>query len=147
MIDRIVPDLTIAAFIVLIASSTYRTYGSAAETTRPLDRRGFVAALRSAGVKSRSGGPVDQPFFSVPGRFVRVKGEDVQVFEYPDEARARAASNGVSQDGGTVGGSAVMWAGPPHFFRRGRLIVLYVGEDPSVLSPLQRVLGPQFAGR
>jgi hypothetical protein len=36
---------------------------------------------------------------------------------------------------------------PPHFFKSGRLIVLYVGEESSVLKALEAMLGPQFAGR
>lgn len=133
--------------MILTVGLPYRTYGSEPVAGPPLALKTFVAALRASGAKARVGGPVAQPFFSVPGRFVRINREDVQVFEYADEAGARAGADEVSPDGGTVGGSAMMWAGPPHFYRKGLLIVLYVGEDPSVLSPLQRVLGPQFAGR
>jgi hypothetical protein len=38
------------------------------------------------------------------------------------------------------------WISAPHFFRGNRLIVLYVGTDAGVIAPLQRLLGPQFAG-
>jgi hypothetical protein len=35
---------------------------------------------------------------------------------------------------------------PPHFFRSGKLIVLYVGANESILKVLQASLGAQFAG-
>ena len=38
------------------------------------------------------------------------------------------------------------WIGPPHFYLAERLIVLYIGEDQSVIELLETVLGPQFAG-
>ncbi|HEV2107022.1 MAG TPA: hypothetical protein VGR16_02025 [Thermomicrobiales bacterium] len=38
------------------------------------------------------------------------------------------------------------WVAPPHFFRQGAVIVLYVGEDPAVLDLLEELLGAQFAG-
>ena len=114
---------------------------------KPLDLPGLVDALRASGATVESGEAVEQPFFTVPGRFIRVSGQDVQVIQYPDAAGAQREAGLVSPDGGTVGGSAILWATPPHFYRKGRLIVLYVGHDSAVRSALQSVLGVQFAGR
>ena len=41
----------------------------------------------------------------------------------------------------------ITWIAPPHFFRKDRLIVIYLGADPAVLMILTDALGPQFAGR
>jgi hypothetical protein len=133
--------------VLLLACPGYRTYGSDRGGDKPLDRRGLINALRASGAKVRSGDSVEQPFFGVPGRFVRVEAQDVQVFEYPGEAAVQRDAARVAPDGGSVGGSAMMWAATPHFYRKGRLIVLYVGEDSSVRRLLESVLGPQFAGR
>ena len=48
---------------------------------------------------------------------------------------------------GSPANAQVTWLGDPHFFRRGRLTVIYVGSDPATLSMLERELGAQFAGR
>ena len=40
----------------------------------------------------------------------------------------------------------IMWINPPHFFWTESLIVLYVGESPTVIDALAKVMGPQFAG-
>jgi hypothetical protein len=133
--------------VAVLVCSACGTYRSDAMQDKPLDRQGLIDALRASGATVQTGEAVEQPFFTVPGRFIRVGGQDVQVFEYPDEAAAQRQAALVSPDGGTVGGSAIMWAAPPHFYRRGLLIVLYVGDDSSVKSSLQSVLGPQFAGR
>ncbi len=41
----------------------------------------------------------------------------------------------------------VGWVAPPHFYKKEKLIVLYVGDDNNVLDILEGVLGTQFAGR
>jgi predicted small secreted protein len=112
-----------------------------------MDYDGLAAALRTQGAMVQRGGPIDQPFLSIPGRFLGVNGEDVQVFEYRDAEAARAEAARVSPDGGAIGTSRPFWAAPPHFYRRDRVIVLYVGEAAAVRTQLEAVLGAQFAGR
>jgi hypothetical protein len=46
-----------------------------------------------------------------------------------------------------VGTRKIFWVGAPHFFKQGRLLVLYVGDTEKVLGALAVVLGRQFAGR
>jgi len=99
------------------------------------------------GLVCHPGEAVEQPFFSVAGRFLAVNGEDVQVFEYADAEAARAEAATVSPDGGTIGTAKPFWAAPPHFYRRDRVIVLYTGDAGRVRTPLEAVMGPQFAGR
>jgi len=78
---------------------------------------------------------------------IRVRGEDVQVFPYASAAAAQAQAALVSRNGSTVGTTKLHWIGPPHFYRQGRLLVLYVGSDDQVLKALDAVLGRQFAGQ
>lgn len=40
----------------------------------------------------------------------------------------------------------VSWVSFPHFYKKGSLIVLYVGEDGNIISDLEDVFGEQFAG-
>ncbi len=90
---------------------------------------------------------VSQPFFSVPGKIIDVKGEEVQVFEYTTMAAAEQEAALVSPNGGSIGTSMVSWMSAPHFYKKGRLIVLYVGVDKTVIALLNYALGTQFAGR
>lgn len=113
----------------------------------PTDAASLLRALRAAGARVGPREALEQPFIAARGFLVPVEGEGVQVFEYPDAAAAAAEAARVSPDGTQVGLSRPLWAAPPHFFRNGRVLVLYVGEDARVLRRLQAVLGPQFAGR
>jgi len=107
----------------------------------------LIDNLRKEGANVEPAGEVNQPFFSVIGQAIIVNGENIQVFEYKDEADADVEASLVSPDGSSIGTSIASWIAPPHFFRAGKIIVLYVGENREALSLLESVLGPQFAGR
>ena len=107
----------------------------------------LVDDLRAAGATIEPAGEVSQPFFSVKGKVIKVNGGDVQVFEYPSAAAAAAAAADVASDGSTVGKSHVGWIAPPHFYKKGKTIALYVGDSTTVTKVLKAVLGPQFAGK
>jgi hypothetical protein len=62
------------------------------------------------------------------------------------EAMQNEASQ-VVPEGGSIGTSMVTWINTPHFYKTGRIIALYVGSDQTILSLLEKVLAPQFAGR
>lgn len=78
---------------------------------------------------------------------IKVHGEEVQVFQYPHAAAADAQAALVSPDGSAVGTSKILWVGPPHFFKQGKLLVLYVGDNGKVLKALEAALGRPFAGK
>jgi hypothetical protein len=71
----------------------------------------------------------------------------LNVFEYPTIAAAESDAARVSPDGSFVGNAVISWIGPPHFYKSGRLIVIYAGTDDAVLRPLEAVLGSPFAHR
>lgn len=118
-----------------------------ARSTPVTDAASFVERLRAMGLQVESDGEVEQPFFSVNGTMVKVNGEDVQLFEYSDAAAADAQAALVSPDGASIGTAKPFWVGSPHFYKSGRLLVLYVGDDTSSRRALEAVLGRQFAGK
>ena len=94
-------------------------------------------------------------YFAPQGKVLTVNGERVETFEFASAEEADAASGGVSATGssivttmadGTQKASMITWVAPPHFYRAGKLIVLYVGCDGDVIDVLRETVGPQFAG-
>ena len=122
------------------------TESTATESPTVEDQASFIAALEASGATVETGEPVSQPFFTPEGNGVKVNGTDVQVFEYESAEAMEAEASQVSPDGGSVGTSMVHWIDTPHFYKAGRIIVLYIGSDETVLGLLERILGPQFAG-
>lgn len=111
------------------------------------DLASLVDALDAAGATIEQGASVEQIFFAVPGQIVRVNGADVQVFEYETAKALEADASQVSDDGGSIGTSMVTWVSTPHFYKAGRILVLYLGDDQTILDLLEGNLSPQFAGR
>lgn len=112
-----------------------------------MDYAGLLDKLRAKGLKAERGDEITQPFFSVKGKTISANDESLQVFEYASESEAEAQAKLVDPRGGSIGTTMVNWVDAPHFFRSGRLVVLYVGHNPDVMKALEDVIGPQFAGR
>ena len=118
----------------------------------------FIDDLLDSGASIQIGGEVNLGFFSVQGRVARVNDELTNVFEYDNETLAEKDVAIVDPDGGGMhrttdeGEEAITfsWVGYPHFYHKGRLIILYVdvsyGSDYSTRNLLENILGPQFVG-
>lgn len=109
------------------------------------DTASLMQALLAMGARVSPGGEAAQPFMPVPARLLQVNGASVQVFELADEATAASVAAGIAPDASRIGPLSISWLAPPHFYRAGRSIVLYIGDDPEVLAGLERVLGEPIA--
>jgi hypothetical protein len=117
------------------------------------DQVSLIDAIRGKGVTVDISGTVSQPFLSrQSGTTARLSAgalstpADLQLFEYASASAASADAKRISRDGSGTATTKINWLAPPHFFLKGRVLVLYLGSDPAVLSLLQSLLGPQFAG-
>jgi len=135
-----VKRLLLSACLLLAAA------GTAAQAAQAAGYASFLRSLRAESTSIRQEGEVEQPFFSTKGRLIGLYGDHVQVFEYPSGAKADAQAALVSPDGRTVGTTKPHWLGTPHFYKKERLLVLYLGDNPKVLKALEARLGRQFAG-
>ena len=139
----------ISSFMLLafIAVACGGQPGAGASPAVVEDQASLIEALRASGANIELGEPVDQIFFTVRGQIIDVNGADVQVFEYESAEVMQADAAQVAPDGGSIGTSMVTWISTPHFYQAGRILVLYVGDDPAIIELLEGALGPQFAGR
>jgi hypothetical protein len=116
------------------------------------DQVSLIDALRGKSVTVEISGTVSEPFLNPQsGTTVRLSGgplttpADVQLFEYASASAAGADAARIRPDG-SIANAIIDWIAPPHFFLKGRVLVIYVGSDSAVLSLLQSLLGRQFAG-
>ena len=54
-------------------------------------------------------------------------------------------SGGCQYDNGSKAVN-VSWVSYPHFYKKGNIIVQYIGEDKKIISDLKAILGEQFSG-
>lgn len=115
----------------------------------------LIDNLRGAGATVVNTGEVaQQPCFSVDAKVITVNGSDVQVFEYEDAAATDTEAALISPHGFSINKTSndngqicnISWIASPHFYKASNLIVLYIGENQTVIDVLKSVLGPQFAG-
>ena len=123
------------------------------------DHVSLIDYLRAQGLTADPVGSVEQPFLQAEGTTVRISGgpitqpAEVQSYDYNDTdfggngaAAAESDAEQIDQDGNPRT-MMITWVAPPHFFRKERAFVIYLGEDPAVLQVLSDALGQQFAGR
>jgi hypothetical protein len=116
----------------------------------------LIAQLKAAGATVVTGTGINQPFMTVEGPTFTVNGEQIQVYEYASVADTNKQASHISPDGTSfttvsssgmpVGATQVDWVKPPHLYKAGRIIVIYVGTNSYVMHLLIGILGEQFAG-
>ena len=115
----------------------------------------LVDNLRAAGATVDPAGTASGRSFAPQGQLLTVNGEGISAYEFGSAEEADAGAEGVSASGssivttfadGTGMATMVTWVESPHFYKAGKLIVLYVGCDSDVIDVLQETMGPQFAG-
>ncbi len=100
--------------------------------------------------------PFPQSIFSGTAKLVELNGENLIVWEYKDAVTAETEAKFVSPDGFDFRkppdsksegiGATVDYIAPPHWYKAGKIIVLYVGENQETIDLLETLLGQQFAG-
>lgn len=127
--------------------------GTPSPTPARLDLATLLRSARDAGITVRRVTPISEPFFAGRGHTLSLNGTGpIEVFEYASAEAAAAEAARVAADGySTRGGpgepaAQIEWIAPPHFFRRGSVMVVYLGSDTAVLAWLRGTLGRQFAG-
>ena len=142
--------LSILLFVFASAMGGCGKSATPSPSSEPLaieDQASLLKALQAAGATVEVGDSITQDFFSPEGHTVKVNGADLQVFEYESTEAMKKDASQVAPDGGSIGTSMVTWMDTPHFYKSGRVIILYIGSDKAILDLLEKVIGPQFAGR
>ena len=116
----------------------------------------FLDYLRDSGASIRDKGETSRGlFYDAEYRIVEVDGISMQVYEFASAKDMEANASGVSPCGtqitkdwgdGKFTDTHIDWIGIPHFYKVGGIIVIYIGDNYSIISILQNGFGKQFAG-
>lgn len=86
--------------------------------------------------------------FPVKPTRISIKDEQLDIFEFETTDQANKEALRVSSDGTDIQNYGRMdWGKMPHFYKQGRIIVFYVGDNAETLDVLNNTLGKQFAGK
>src|ERR687889_346272 len=81
------------------------------------------------------------PLFRVPGQVVRVNGQDLHVFVYPDETSRKSDSARISADGRLIAGEVVNWPVSPRFVSSGNVLTILLSSDNRLAGRVERAIG------
>ncbi|MBU1225594.1 MAG: hypothetical protein KJ698_00080 [Actinobacteria bacterium] len=103
-----------------------------------------VAALTQAGALVEEVGSQDWGPFSIQANYLTVDGHELWVYEYPDTTTRESEASTIAMRGWSVNNTPVEWLGNPHYWLKGRVIVLYLGDDAGVIKGVTSAVGPQL---
>ena len=92
-----------------------------------------------------------KPYFSSNESKTMKIGETlIGVYSYKNNKEMEKNAKRISKDGSIFyeeeKSIEIDWISKPHFYKKGSIIVNYVGEDDKILDDLKDIFGTQFAG-
>ena len=110
---------------------------------RPADL--LAALFRKEGGTVEFADKGTDPNLAGQGEALKIGAEEVLVFEYPSVAAMMANSKQIAPDASMDLGRLKPWPVPTKLYRKGRMIVVYVGESPKIVGALTAFMGEPFA--
>ena len=92
----------------------------------------------------------EKDFLPTTRKRIIIGNEALDIYLFTNTKKMEHEANYIDSNGcGYSNGSRsinVSWVSLPHFYKRGSIIVQYVGENEKIISGLNSILGEQFAG-
>lgn len=87
-------------------------------------------------------------FFTTDGKAYDVDGDTLYVYEYgeSDTSAIETDINSIDIKGNKIGEKNVTWKATPHMYKKGRVVVIYDGDNKDVINTLKETLGDPFVG-
>ena len=93
---------------------------------------------------------VEKDFLPTTRKRMIIDTESIDIYLYNSNKEVENDAKRIDADGGGYSDSTksvkVSWTSYPHFYKRGNIIVQYVGVNEKIISDLKDILGEQFAG-
>jgi hypothetical protein len=136
--------VTLVVVVLLLLYGCAEDEESPAGGEQVLGYADLVASLAGHGLPVEELGVADGTPFSVEAHSLILEGQSVSVYEYPDSESRERDSSTIAMAGWSVNNNPVEWTGNPHYWLLDRLIVLYLGDDASVITALTQAVGDEL---
>lgn len=132
----------LAVFTAVVVLAAASACGDLGEADFGLDD--VVEALTGIGASVEQAGQAPGFPFSVPLQRLTADGYDLWVHEYAHVVAQEAEAATILMEGWSVNHTPVEWIGSPHYWIRGRVIVIYLGDDRAAIDLLTGALGGEL---
>ena len=86
----------------------------------------------------------------IDGKQVILYDTDVTIYSYEDNEEMEKEASTINKDASEISRAdntiQIKWSKTPHFYKKGKIIVQYIGDDEKIISDLKEIMGEQFAG-
>jgi len=96
---------------------------------------------------------VENDFLPTKRKRMVIGEETIDIYLYSDNKKMEKDAKNIDSKGcqytstGVFSRSVnVSWVSYPHFYKKGKIIVLYVGTNEKIISDLKDIFGEEFAG-
>ena len=92
---------------------------------------------------------VKKDFLPTTKKRILIKDEALDIYIFKNNKKMESEASNIDSGGCSYYGKNavdVSWVSFPHFYKKGNIIVQYVGENNYIISDLDAILGAQFAG-
>lgn len=90
---------------------------------------------------------VEQDFLPTTRKRMIIDDKVIDIYLFSNDNEMEHEASHIDSGGYSYNNSSnVSWVSIPHFYKKGSLIVEYVGEDENIMSDLPDILGEEFAG-
>jgi len=118
------------------------SYDAYNELIRNLETMGYTVEVED----------VEKSILSGERKWLTLNGsENISVYLYKNRDKMEKDASYLSDDGYSYNDGKksiiIEWVSYPHFFKSENMIVLYVGENSEIVNVLEKLVGPQFAGK
>ncbi len=115
---------------------------SSEQTRLGLATEQLISELKESQLEPVSSGKVLRKGLSVPGRMVAFKGDNIQVFEYPDRQKAYSEASEFAKKYEHIGDSSPHnWKKDVHIHVDDTLIIFYMGKEIEIIGALEKNSG------
>lgn len=85
-------------------------------------------------------------FIPTTTKITSIDNELVIIYLFDSNESMEKEAKNIKRDGSESSFAKVKWSAPPHFYKKGSIIVQYIGGNKKIISDLKNILGEQFAG-
>lgn len=156
-------ELLILGLLVIISLIGVIGCNSGEKSERVLDLKQFENEMKSKGYQYKRQDlqeglltPISQYMLLnkstiIDGKQVTLYDTDVIIYSYEDNEEMEKEASTINKDASEINRTdnpiQIEWSETPHFYKQGKIIVQYIGDDEKIISDLKEIVGDQFAGR
>ena len=91
---------------------------------------------------------MEKSYFSAKNTDYIINDEKFSVYQYnkEDKDKLEADLRSVTDNGVKINGATMNWKTAPHIYKKGRVVVIYDGDNETALTEAKEILGSPILG-